>query len=298
MYSMDGFATAFGEITLVLFTTLAPSGAMAYVLMALPIVFRMKMEDAVRRTLDKLLSIPILVAMIGLIASATHLGNPANALYVLAGFGRSPLSNEVVCGVVFLGCAGVFWLSAFSNAAESGKRDGLRRVIAALVSVLGLVFIGAISLAYNADTIITWSTPLTPASIWFNALTGGPLLALAGCRMAQFSTPRHKLGLAYLGIAVFGCTASILAYIAWGAALPSMQNSMTSADTLAPMFGPMIAAFAALCAFGIYLGVKAVMQVGQTALWVPCASAICALAGIFIMRFSFYMIHMTVGLGV
>lgn len=298
MYSMDGFATAFGEMTLVLFTTLAPSGAMAYVLMALPIVFRMKIEDTVRHALDKLLSIPILVTMIGLVASATHLGNPANVLYVLTGFGRSPLSNEVVCGVAFLGSAGVFWLTAFSKATESGKRDNLRRVIAAFISVLGLIFIGAIALAYDANTIITWSTPFTPASIWFNALTGGPLLALAGCRIAQFSTPQHKLELAYLGIAVFGCIASILVYIAWDVSLPTMQNSMTSADTLAPMFGPMIVAFAVLCAFGIYLGVKAVMHIGQTALWVPCVSAICALAGIFIMRFSFYMIHMTVGLGV
>lgn len=33
-----GFATAFSEITLVLFTTLAPSGAVAYVLMSLPII--------------------------------------------------------------------------------------------------------------------------------------------------------------------------------------------------------------------------------------------------------------------
>lgn len=33
-----GFATAFSEITLVLFTTLAPSGAVAYVLMSFPII--------------------------------------------------------------------------------------------------------------------------------------------------------------------------------------------------------------------------------------------------------------------
>ena len=32
-----GFATAFSEITLVLFTTLAPSGAVAYALMSFPI---------------------------------------------------------------------------------------------------------------------------------------------------------------------------------------------------------------------------------------------------------------------
>ena len=38
MDGMGGFATALGEITLVLFTTLAPSGAIALALMGLPIV--------------------------------------------------------------------------------------------------------------------------------------------------------------------------------------------------------------------------------------------------------------------
>ena len=35
---MDGLATALDEITLVLFTTLAPAGALAYALMALPLI--------------------------------------------------------------------------------------------------------------------------------------------------------------------------------------------------------------------------------------------------------------------
>ena len=37
---MDGFSLAFGEITLVLFTTLAPSGAVAYLIMGLPVLVR------------------------------------------------------------------------------------------------------------------------------------------------------------------------------------------------------------------------------------------------------------------
>lgn len=41
-----GFATAFSEITLVLFTTLAPSGAVAYALMSLPIIRGRLSDDA------------------------------------------------------------------------------------------------------------------------------------------------------------------------------------------------------------------------------------------------------------
>lgn len=296
MYAMDGFATAFGELTLVLFTTLAPTGVMAYALMALPLVVAApRMDQAVRRSLDHYLSIPLVVAMVGLVASATHLGNPANALYVLAGLGRSPLSNEVVCGVAFLGSAGVFWLTSFS---ESGGRLGLRRVVAAAVSALGLVFVGAIALAYDADTIITWSTPYAPLSVWLNSLVGGPLLALLGLRLARFSSSRHWVGRAYLEVAAAACAANVVVYLLWGGALPSMANAMTAASDLAPLFGPMTIVFALLGAAGVLLGWRAVAYRGETPLGVPIASCLCALTGIFVMRFSFYMIHMTVGLGV
>ena len=51
--------------------------------------------------------------MVGLVASATHLGNPANALYVFTGVGRCPLSTEVFAAVIFLALAGVYLLYSF-----------------------------------------------------------------------------------------------------------------------------------------------------------------------------------------
>ena len=104
---MDGFSVALSEITLVLFTTLAPSGAVAYLLMSLPVLSGRAAGDTARR-LNQLTCLPLLVAMVGLVASATHLGNPANALYVFTGVGRSPLSTEVFAAVIFLALAGVY----------------------------------------------------------------------------------------------------------------------------------------------------------------------------------------------
>ena len=103
---MDGFSTAFSEITLVLFTTLAPSGAVAYLLMNLPVLFG-RVDGTLRQRLDRLSCLPLAITMVGLIASATHLGNPSNALYVFTGVGRSPLSTEVFCAVIFLALAGM-----------------------------------------------------------------------------------------------------------------------------------------------------------------------------------------------
>lgn len=293
---MDGLATALNEITLVLFTTLAPAGAMAYVLMALPLITNADaLDESGRRRLDTFLCIPVVVAMIGLVASATHLGNPANALYVLAGFGRSPLSNEVVCGVLFLGTAGIFWLTSFG---EGSRRDLLRRVAAAVISLLGLVFIGAISLAYNASTIITWSTPFAVISIWLNALSGGSLLAILGFRIARFQTVGHKLGYAYVAISAISIIANSVIYFVWASTLAETGNAMVSAAELAPMFGPAAIVFAVLGIVAVMLSFKAVAWKGETPLWLPIVSTAVILAGIFLMRFMFYMIHMTVGLGV
>lgn len=101
---VSGFDMAFGEITLVVFTTLAPSGAVALAIMAGVLLFA-KLDDDARARIDKFMCIPLVVAMVGLIASATHLGNPANALYVFLHVGSSPLSNEVLSAVFF-------WLAA------------------------------------------------------------------------------------------------------------------------------------------------------------------------------------------
>ena len=89
---MDGFAIALSEITLVLFTTLAPSGAVAYLLTSLPVLTGRATGEEARR-LNQLTFLPLVIAMVGLIASATHLGNPSNALYVFTGVGRSPVNT-------------------------------------------------------------------------------------------------------------------------------------------------------------------------------------------------------------
>lgn len=62
---MDGFSVALSEITLVLFTTLAPSGAVAYLLMSLPVLSGRAAGDTARR-LNQLTCLPLLVAMVGL----------------------------------------------------------------------------------------------------------------------------------------------------------------------------------------------------------------------------------------
>ncbi len=294
MDGMGGFATALGEITLVLFTTLAPSGAIALALMGLPIVAGRASEDE-RRRIDKFVSVPLVVSMVGLVASATHLGNPANALYVFVGVGRSPLSTEVFCAVVFLALAGVYWLYSF---AERPRRGLQRGWMGALIVASG-AFVTSVAFAYAADTIVSWDTWHVPANLWLNALVGGPLLALLGLRLARFAPADSLFGRVLVGMAVVALALNVGGYVLQGADLPGLRNAFVSAAGLVPSFGVLVAVFGVCGVLGIGLDGWALF-VKRRPLSVVRASAACVLAfaGIFAMRFALYMMHLTVGLGV
>ena len=182
-----GFATALGEITLVLFTTLAPSGALAFVLMGAALL---REQGEARVRINRFLIVPIFVSLIGLVASATHLGNPDNALYVFTQVGHSPLSNEVFAAVVFMGLAGVYWLYQFADRANSR----VQRAWLVVAMVSAVAFVAAVAFAYAGRTIVTWNTPFVPVALCLNALVGGPVLAVAGLHAANWEPAARGFG--------------------------------------------------------------------------------------------------------
>lgn len=300
----SGFAAAFSEITLVLFTTLAPSGAVAYALMSLPIV-KGGLADDVHRRIDKALAIPLIATLIGLVASATHLGNPANALYVFMGVGRSPLSNEVFCAVVFLAFAGVYWLYSFAVKPNLT----LQRVLAACACAGAIVCVTAIAFAYSARTIVSWDTPFSPVGLWLNALIGGPVLAIVGLRFARWKSWGNRYGCAMIVLAVVALAACVVVYGLQGAWLASVENSVRAAFDLVPSYAVQVTVFVLFSLAGIVVDAiplakalreRASSPSDEMTISIARAAAASALvfAGIFTMRFSFYMMHMTVGISV
>ena len=305
---MDGFTLAFSEITLVLFTTLAPSGAVAYLIMGLPVLTGQARGEAARR-LNKWSCLSLVVAMVGLIASATHLGNPSNALYVFTGVGRSPLSTEVFSAVIFLALAGVFWLYSFAE----HPRAGLQRGLLAAIDVAIVAFVLAVAFAYHVDTILTWSLPLVPVSLGLNALFGGPLLALVGFAVADFDAGRRGTRV-LLALATAAWAANVVVYAVLGLQLQGIENELVSAADLVAGYPAYLAAFALLAVAALALAWRAEAQSarrglmeGQNAeaqdahrrLLARLATAsILAFAALFLMRFTFYMSHLTLGLGV
>lgn len=345
---MDGFSLAFGEITLVLFTTLAPSGAVAYLVMGLPVLVG-RAQDEVARHLNQWSCLPLVVTMVGLIASATHLGNPSNALYVFTGVGRSPLSTEVFAAVIFLALAGVFWLYSFAER----PRVGLQRGLLAAIDVAIVAFVVAVAFAYNVDTILTWSLPLVPVSLLLNALLDGPLLALVGFAVASrglSTTPAAEPPIVHaepegaskvhvepegaskvrsaaarvfpsrcgarvlLALVTAACAANVAVYAVLGFQLQCIENELVSAADLVVGYPVYLAAFALLAVCALALAWRAEAQgarrrpaecqaaEAQGARRHPLArlaiASALAFAALFLMRFTFYMSHLTIGLGV
>lgn len=304
---ISGFDTALGEVTLVLFTTLAPSGAIALVLVAAVLLFS-KLESTMRARISTFMCIPLVVTMVGLVASATHLGNPANALYVFLHFGSSPLSNEVVSAVGLLACSGLYWLYSFSVKPFAW----LQRLLLAMIAATGIVFVAMVSLAYSVDTIVTWSLPMVPISLWLNALVGGPLLAAITLYAAQWRVLAGRFGLLLMTVPFIALAANMVAYIVQGRLLNGVANSVVAAADLVPHYRTMLLAFALMCFAGCVLAALTMHAVsretvahggGELAfskrvlvrLLVAC---LLVFAGIFVMRFAFYMMHLTVGLAV
>ena len=295
---ISGFDTALGEVTLVLFTTLAPSGAVALVLVA-AVLLLSKFESAMRARISTFMCIPLVVTMVGLVASATHLGNPANALYVFLHVGSSPLSNEVVSAVGLLACSGLYWLYSFS----AKPFVWLQRLLLTMIVV---------SLAYSVDTIVTWSLPTVPISLWLNALTGGPLLAAITLYAAQWRALAGRFGLMLMAAPFVALAANTVVYIVQGMRLGGVANSVVAAADLVSHYRAMLLTFALACFVGCVLAATTMHTVSREAvahgggelafskrvLVRLLVSCLLVFAGVFIMRFAFYMMHLTVGLAV
>lgn len=288
----SGFDTALSELTLVLFTTLAPSGALAFVLVALYLVFA-KIEEDDRRKIDKMLILPLTVSMVGLIASSTHLGNPANALYVFLGVGRSPLSTEVFFAVIFLLLAGLYWIYSFSTRTI----PTLQKAWLLAIATASLAFITAVAFAYSARTIVGWSSVFTPINLWLNALVGGPLLALL---TFQLSGHKKIAETKYAGIlcaiSVAALLVNMLSMLVQNTGLESIGNSCTSATTLISVYPLFIAGFVVLGLIAQILFLASIKRKTLPSLKMSILACVLVFLGIFLTRFAFYMMHMTVGL--
>lgn len=132
------------EFPLTFFTTLAPLGAGAFFMLALSFCFADFSKDQLKK-IDRLTIIPLLVALVGLIALFFHLANPGHALNIANTVGSTPLANEITAFGIFMIVAAVYWIVALAGGL---KNNSARKGFALVAGILGLIAALFIGLAY------------------------------------------------------------------------------------------------------------------------------------------------------
>ena len=281
------------DIVLTVFTVLAPAGAVAYALMGV-LMLALPLDAGAQGCATRWLALPIAACLVGLIASATHLGTPANALYTLLGFGRSPLSNEIVAAVAFVALAWLHWLVSFARRLPRV----VGRVWQAVASVAALWLVSRIAVVYSVPTIPTWDSPLVPWALWLTALTSGPVLCLGAMSFARVDVPRGWAA-ALVALAGAALAGGVAVLALEGAGLEGLRNSYGTAAGLVLGYAAYVAGFALLAGAGVAgagrLALARRRSPAETA--GPWALSIAlVLVGVALARIPFYGMHMTVGL--
>lgn len=288
--------TAFAEIPLALFSTLAPVGAGAFLVLAMALSTAKPDADALRR-IDRFTAIPVALVVVGFIAAFFHLASPLNAFGVFAGVGRSPLSNELVVGCIFAVVMLAYWIWALTGKMPEGARKGLVWATAAL----GLVFALFTGMAYMIDTIPSWNTFAGPVQMLGFALLGGAavgvlVLTLAGCA-EQLKAGALKT--AVLAVLVAGLVLGIGGFAVQAMAASGMSNALVSgADLVASATMAIVCGIICLVGTGV-CDTFAVRGMGAGALvGVSVGAVALALVGILLMRLAFYAMQVSVGISI
>lgn len=282
---------AFAEMPLALFTTLAPIGAGAFIALAAAFCAGSMTEEQSRATF-KMTTIPVVVLLVGFAASFFHLASPLNAPSVLAGIGRSPLSNEIAVGSIFVIAALVFWILGLLGKLGEGARKGF----AVVVAVLAVVFAVFTGMAYMMGTIVSWNTPLTSIEILGAALLGGALLGsgvLAFAKADNFEGAHTARSVVFM-LGLVGFVAAAVAAFGHAEYVAGLVSGIVAgADLLAPavpyLMGALVLGIVAVACLGA-------ASFGKSSAPMALVGAVLAIAAQLLVRLAFYACQMSVGL--
>lgn len=279
------------EMPLALFTTLAPVGAGAFIALAVAF-FTTKFSDEQLKKIDRMTTIPVVVLVAGFICAFFHLASPMHAFGVFAGLGASPLSNELLAGVVFAVLAIVYWIVALAGKLGEGARKGF----AAVVAVMAVVFACFTGAAYMMETIASWNTPMVPVAVLGFSLLGGICLGVLVLALSGALEDAAKGGfkMAALAVLIVGLILGVAGLLVQVMSVSGMGNALVDGADLvaaasAPMWiGVVCMVVAAAAAF------MALRNSKSTALAV--AAPVLAIVGVFAARLAFYAVQLSVGL--
>ena len=190
--------------------------------------------------------------------------------------------------VLFLGISGLHWLYQFAEHA----RQRVLNVLLGAAMVASLAFLISVAFAYASRTVVTWDTPFVPVALCLNALVGGPVLALFCLRFSRWSPLESRVGGMLLALSSAALLANAGVYVAQGMSVLTMRNYLVSAEQLVPTYGAMATVFFLLAVAGVAVDALPLMRGRGISVASAAIASALVFAGIFVMRFAFYMMHM------
>lgn len=161
--------------SLIIFTILSQMAVGAFwALMAVALFFSSHYEsnEVIGLTLPSLMTV-VVIMLVSLLISLTHLGSPLIAYQAILKFRSSWLSREIIFGLLFTLTSGTYAYLLFGQIGFSYTRS----VIAWLAAICGFLLVYSMSRLYMLRTVPVWNTPYTPISFFLTALILGGLLA-------------------------------------------------------------------------------------------------------------------------
>ncbi|HKK09980.1 MAG TPA: DmsC/YnfH family molybdoenzyme membrane anchor subunit [Bacteroidales bacterium] len=180
------------EWSLIAFTLLTQISVGGFIILS---VFNRRYLSKVREEDVKPAKVKALVlltglALLALIVSFLHLGNPINAIYALNNLPSSWLSREILFVSLFVAAMVVL---TFSYIRSIGP-VWLYNVLSLVAVVSGILGVFSMSKVYMLETIPVWNSITTPIQFFLSAfLLGGLVVLLAGVLNPGYRKPDLKV---------------------------------------------------------------------------------------------------------
>ncbi len=280
---------AFAELPLALFTTLASIGAGAFIALAIAFATAKFTDDQLKK-IDKMTAIPVVIAIVGFICAAFHVANPLHALGVFAGIGASPLSNELVVGIVFMVVAIIYLIVALA-----GKLGGARKAFAIVVAILAVIFAVFMGLAYMIATVTSWNNFLVPVQMLGYALLGGAAVTALVLALSQATGEEQAAGYksSLLGVTIVGAVLAIAGLLIHVFMIAGGGNAVTTGTGLLAGAAPLLVigiVFIVIAAIELVRGLKKGMTTS-----IAARATIEAVIGVLAARLAFYALFLSIG---
>lgn len=277
------------EYPLIFFTVIGQSVAGAFILIAFVLLMKPTQEQH-HKIVMSTFGLWALMG-VGFLLSMLHMGTPLRAFNSMLRVGHSALSNEIVCGSLFFGLGGLYWLLSLLK--KMPKALGNIWLVITMISAAAFIY--AISRVYQIDTVPTWFNYYGSLQFILTSFIAGPVLATLLLKIASFEMEKIRY---FIVISIIAAIASSILVTSQGFDLGSIQSSVQKATKLVPDYSLLMGWRTVILSLGIALWVYPLVKMKSPSIIGLLIAVLLIVFGELIGRGIFYGLHMTVGTAV